>query len=36
MFSWHVEDYNMASINYMHFGKPKIWYVVSKDDYKLF
>ncbi len=35
IFSWHVEDYNMPSINYLHMGKPKVWYVVSRDDYKL-
>ena len=33
IFSWHVEDYNMPSINYMHLGAPKIWYVIARDDY---
>ena len=36
IFSWHVEDYNMPSINYLHIGNPKVWYVVARDDYKLF
>ena len=36
IFSWHVEDYNMPSINYLHIGAPKIWYVIARDDYKLF
>lgn len=30
MFAWHVEDLNLASINYQHGGKPKYWYGVSK------
>lgn len=27
-FCWHVEDMNLHSINYLHFGKAKQWYVV--------
>ena len=30
MFAWHVEDYNMASINFQHYGAPKIWYAISR------
>ena len=28
MFAWHTEDVDLAAVNYLHAGEPKIWYVV--------
>lgn len=33
-FAFHVEDMNLSSLNYMHFGKPKTWYIVPPDQKK--
>ncbi|XP_062202368.1 lysine-specific demethylase REF6-like [Phragmites australis] len=30
-FAWHVEDHELHSLNYLHFGKAKTWYGVPRD-----
>lgn len=31
-FAWHVEDADLYSVNFLHWGAPKIWYCIAPSD----
>ena len=31
-FGWHKEDADLLSINFLHWGAPKMWYCISPKD----
>lgn len=35
-FCYHIEDMNLFSFNFMHYGEPKMWFIIPPHDAKPF
>ena len=35
-FAWHLEDENLYSLNLMHYGERKFWYIIHPEDNEKF
>eukprot|EP01084_Bolivina_argentea_P217418 369145_1 len=36
MFAWHIEDRALWALNYLHFGRPKVWFgIPPSESYKM-
>jgi hypothetical protein len=33
-FGIHIEDFHSQSLNFMHFGGTKVWFVANQDNYE--
>eukprot|EP00891_Asterochloris_glomerata_P004705 jgi/Astpho2/4705/e_gw1.00067.210.1_t len=31
-FAWHTEDLDLHSVNFLHYGAPKVWYCIAPED----
>jgi hypothetical protein len=36
MFGWYKEELDLYYVNYLHFGKPKIWYTIIEEHNEKF
>jgi hypothetical protein len=32
----HIDEYDLISLNYLHYGAPKIWYIIHPSSYSKF